>query len=640
MSNIEEKLAEIRDLLANDCLEEAEQLLSQIDSISLTDPETHLELAQLCEEAGMINLLVRELNLALRDAPDNTLILKRLAEVYVDSGQIEKATRCWKQVIKIEPDDPVAYEELGNLLVEQKNYEEARQIYQQGLNITQNPVFKNLLKSIPIQPSATDEMIYGEKEGELLPYPSDEQLVRFTGLFSGREGVYARQWLSPTGETGYTPIHEPFTFSVAKNHILGNYTVGIYQLRMDNTVTFIAFDIDIPKYLLPRIIADHFLWEKHMKKLQRLASQLMDIAAAHNLPLYIEDTGFKGRHCWIFLESPLPAKVARRLAFSLRNRLGELPPEVQLEVFPKQTMVKAGGLGSLIKLPLGIHRRSGKRALFITPEGEPYPNQLSFLEEIHKATKREIYAYLQADFAQPLGAPISSSSSKASLPDGTRAISPTVEQTATEPSPKPEPVPEFILEKDEEFQYLMLKCPVIKALIEKIDQYHELSSDERIVIAYSLGHLQNGPLIVNSLFMRCVDIDESMLLKSRLRGNPISCPKIRSRIPEITSQVDCNCQFEPKLNMYPNPLLHMHSLRSGTEEAYGQGIDSLQFQNLVQEFIKIRRQVRELELLQEKYQKKLDHFFEQTGINSIQTSFGSLKRSVAQDGSVNYILEL
>lgn len=89
MINIQGSLTEIRDLLAKDRLEEAELQLQQIDSIAIDDPDIHLERAQLYEEAGMISCLIKELNLALRDAPDNTDVLKRLAEIYMDRWELK-----------------------------------------------------------------------------------------------------------------------------------------------------------------------------------------------------------------------------------------------------------------------------------------------------------------------------------------------------------------------------------------------------------------------------------------------------------------------------------------------------------------------------------------------------------------------
>jgi hypothetical protein len=58
-----------------------------------------------------------------------------------------------------------------------------------------------------------------------------------------------------------------------------------------------------------------------------------------------------------------------------------------VEVFPKQSEVREGDYGNLLKLPLGLHY-SGKRCLFVSPETfEPYPDQYGFvLEGIKKAS--------------------------------------------------------------------------------------------------------------------------------------------------------------------------------------------------------------------------------------------------------------
>lgn len=617
---MEDKLLRIKSLIEKDELEEAAELISRIDSKDIKDPLLHLNLADMCEEIGMIDRLIMELNLALRDSPNNPEIIKRLAEVYYDKGDLERALKYLRDLIKNDPENIETYKELGTLLEEMHNYEEAKKIYEKGFELTGDDSFKRMISSLESKENKLKETILLEENPDI---PKDSQLIRFLTLFSGREGVYARQWASPTGETGYTPIYEPFNLSVAKNHLLGNFTVGIYQLRMDNTVNFIAFDIDIPKYLISRIITDKVLWDKAIKEVHKVACKIVDVGASNEIPVYIEDSGFKGRHCWIFLESPIPAKIAKRFASLIINRIDEIPREIKIEIFPKQTFVKGEGLGNLIKLPLGIHRKTGKRSRFIDPYGEPYPDQLGFLEGIKTVSKKDIFSFLERE---------------TELPE-IEIIEEEKEEKEPELDKKPS-IEEYDLERDKEFQYLLLKCEVIKYLVDKINREHELTNDERIVLIYSVGHLTNGPMAVNNLLKRCGNIDESFFLKSRLRGNPISCPKIRHRIPHITSKIDCNCNFDLKLNVYPNPLLHVQSMNEIDSIPLGQGIESLQFQSLIQNYLKTKRQINELRILLEKYQKNLDKFFDDAGIEHIETSFGKLKRIKEESGETNYILEI
>lgn len=48
----------------------------------------------------------------------------------------------------------------------------------------------------------------------------------------------------------------------------------------------------------------------------------------------------------------------------------------------------------------------------------------------------------------------------------------------------------------------------------------------------------------------------------------MSCPKIRKRIPQVTSRLECNCQFDGSGDHYPTPLLHRPN---AAKEASGDG---------------------------------------------------------------------
>src|SRR5207248_289927 len=66
-----------------------------------------------------------------------------------------------------------------------------------------------------------------EPAGDAELAPADADCVRFQTLFAGREDVHARQWAKPGGEGGYSPVQEPLTPAVVRNHLLGTYTVGV-----------------------------------------------------------------------------------------------------------------------------------------------------------------------------------------------------------------------------------------------------------------------------------------------------------------------------------------------------------------------------------------------------------------------------
>ncbi|RMD53322.1 MAG: DNA primase, partial [Nitrospirae bacterium] len=333
-----------------------------------------------------------ELNLAARDDPGNPDICRRLCDCYMDRGDLEKAARSLLPLIKKYPKKASYYKDMGRILEQAGNYDKAVEIYKIGYKHTGDEYFKRLIQSIEIKQEKPIECSI--EKGEQI-VPSTESLLTFTTLFSGREGVYARQWSSPTGETGYTPVHEPFTLKVAQRHIMGDITVGVYPIRMDNTVNFIAFDLDLPKFVINKAITRESLWKKAIENVYRRANQLIDKAAAYNIPIYLEDSGFKGFHCWIFLEMPIPAGVAKKFGELLLTQLDK-STDVMIEIFPKQGSVRRGSLGNLIKLPLGFHRKTGRRSLFIDPKsGKPVKNQLDFTENFKKTPRRAIYSLIQ-----------------------------------------------------------------------------------------------------------------------------------------------------------------------------------------------------------------------------------------------------
>ncbi|MHC1587999.1 MAG: hypothetical protein ACXQTX_06030, partial [Candidatus Syntropharchaeia archaeon] len=254
--------------------------------------------------------------------------------------------------------------------------------------------------------------------------------------------------------------------------------------------------------------------------------------------------------------------------------------------------------------------------------GEPIEDQFSFLDAVEEVEREKVFDLLKKLHSHSI-------------------FIPAKEEEKPAPSltivPKPPPA-EYDLERDYQFQYLLSRCEVLRVLVEKIDTEKEVTHEERLVLIHTVGYLDHGPEAVNELLKKCLHIEEDFFLKSRLRGNPMSCPKIRARIPHITSRCKCNCQFDPTLNMYPTPLLHIHAMeeKPGWEVLSAQ---SIQFQNLLTEYMKVAKDIKELSQLKERYEKMMNDFFDQAGIDSLSTPMGTLKR-VREGEKVSFILEL
>jgi len=150
---------------------------------------------------------------------------------------------------------------------------------------------------------------------------------------------------------GYTVVRRPLTDDLVRQHITGQVTLGLYSAP-NSTTKWLCIDVDTMDNA-----ALHLLW--------RRLSQLQ-------MPYSTEFSGRKGYHIWVFFSAPVQNRIARELGRLITR---------DHEVFPKQDIIAEGGLGNLVKAPLGIHRVTGKRCLFVGEDLKVFPDQLKALSE-------------------------------------------------------------------------------------------------------------------------------------------------------------------------------------------------------------------------------------------------------------------
>ncbi|MBM4319723.1 MAG: hypothetical protein FJ125_07135, partial [Deltaproteobacteria bacterium] len=354
-------IARIQELVAAGDVLRASALLDELgDTTGCPDPVLHRELGMLAEQLGQLERALAEYNQALRAAPAQSSVLRRLARLRADRGELKQAERAYRRLLELEPGDAEASLELGALLEDRGEPEQAAALYGVAAGAPgdrlrqQEPRLEQAARRLARTaagsgagraagratgaPPGREEEREGrvalegrgrdaaghdeDEEGAEERAPSDADLITFSTLFSGREGVHARQWVSPSGRHGYTPVHEPFTPAVARGHLLGSYTVGIYPVRMDNTARFLAFDLDVARFALGRAGSGGRGLDGLLALSRRAAVRLIDAAASLEMVALLESSGWKGLHVWIFFAVPVPAAALRRLGQALLRRVG------------------------------------------------------------------------------------------------------------------------------------------------------------------------------------------------------------------------------------------------------------------------------------------------------------------------------
>lgn len=159
--------------------------------------------------------------------------------------------------------------------------------------------------------------------------------------FIQRRDLYAKQT-----ESGYLSIKRPLCDSHLQSHLKGDMTLGAYVLDPDSYGRYLVLDAD-----------DDPDW----RRLQAIAHVLAGEGAIGYL-----EASRRGGHLWYFLPSPLPAAEIRAFGLGVLTHFGV----ADMELFPKQDQLDDGP-GSLIRLPFGIHLKSGQRYGFYLPNGEP-----------------------------------------------------------------------------------------------------------------------------------------------------------------------------------------------------------------------------------------------------------------------------
>ncbi len=122
---------------------------------------------------------------------------------------------------------------------------------------------------------------------------------------------------------------EPLTLSLLWAHLAGQITLGTYLLDAHSQCSFVVFDSD-----------------QGLECLVVLAREL----AQHGIPTILEASR-RGGHLWIHFVEPTPASIVRSWLLPYAQFFG-------IELYPKQDVRDVDGSGSLLRVPLGVHRRS------------------------------------------------------------------------------------------------------------------------------------------------------------------------------------------------------------------------------------------------------------------------------------------
>ena len=347
----------------------------------------------------------------------------------------------------------------------------------------------------------------------------DEADVReLLSWFEGREGVHAVETLGRNGRRSFVPVYREITAEDWSEHLRGAVTLALPLIRAGNLASLGVLDVDVERKALAEHggQADDLLGRAFGAAL-RLRHELSRRGCASLL----ESSGYKGYHLWLRLAEPLPAFRLRRWLLAIVEAVRPLPEGIRVEVFPNRDRLREGEVGPVVKLPLGVHSKTGRRCHLVDEHAQPVDDPMETLRAVAPVPRSVIWEQSEE---RPRGA-------EESAPEA--AIGPLARR-------------------------VLDGCKILGYLESKARDTAYLDHTERSTLLCTLGHLgEEGRAALHAIIGHTYNYSREVTERhaQRVPEYPMSCPKVRERHPEAAAIAPCTCRFTLRGRGYPTPLL-------------------------------------------------------------------------------------
>ncbi len=443
--------------------------------------------------------------------------------------------------------------------------------------------------------------------------PAEEaDLPLLLECFQGRDGVHATESIGRGGHRRFVPDHRPIREEDWLAHLRGERTLALPLIRADRTTLLGVLDVDVGRRELDlRLGIPDDLLGRALGTALRLRAELARAGAGSLL----EFSGYKGYHVWVRFREPVLAAQARVFLHRVLGGAGPVPEGVRVEVFPTRDRVRGGEVGPVIKLPLGIHGRSGRRCDLLDDRGRALADPMEALRSLARMPASQVASPEPGTAPRPATAPPS--------PLGLRATK------------------------------VVDGCGVLRLLAEKAQRTSYLSHVERTALLCTLGHLgEEGAAALHAIISRTHNFRREVTQRhiDRMPSHPISCGRIREVLPEVSATARCACQFHLRGRGYPTPLLFamrpsevpVFRREARPAKAVESGASApprrhdprtAELEQAVARVAELRRQLRHVGSALDRALATLEAAFDRAGGDSIELPAGMLRRVRRADGS-------
>lgn len=504
--------------------------------------------------------------------------------------------------------------ELMQLYTDNKEYEKAS-FWMKKKEEAGNKYFSEEVKARPL--------VAGQTEKELIfNHLTAQKMMK---IFVGREDIYSLEDIG-YGRKRETELQAiPLSEQKIYEHLLGKTTIGTYIQRPNSTVKHIIIDIDISKKIVLQYEKDLDMYQAYLEKAWKKAIEILKILHSFGMEGYVEYSGGRGYHVWIFLTEWIPVRYANMFCEVVQVKLEKCPQDdIMIEFFPNKTRMKPGKFGQVIKLPYGYHVKTGKQSYFLDETGEKIEEVNYFLDNIAKFSLSNVKRVLAVN---------------------------TGIKEKTDVKRMDVDLKEFG-EISENVLEVLKQCNLMMYLCQKAMKTGYLTHFERLSILYVFGHLgEEGKQFVHQIMGYTLNYQYNVTEKfiQKLPGKPVSCVKLREQYKMVTAEYGCNCNFKRSKNCYPSPVLHaisssndlqeditLPTSRTLSKETEKKVIDEINIhkkaQELAAKILEMKKQKRSLDSSIAKVEKELGKIYDNAGVDCLETEMGMLVRRKTEMG--------
>jgi len=352
---------------------------------------------------------------------------------------------------------------------------------------------------------------------------TDDDLALFKDYYMTNANCYAEQMApNENNKARWNKVENSSADFVTalKSHLSGERTIGAYTIILDGefkdcckNCTF-DFDLSIETRKETKQIENEEQQKEHFQaalldlenRVRGFIAYLESVGVAGE-KILVSFSGYKGYHVDLFFATPIPAKKVYEFVNILKTN-GNLPSN--LEVFPKQPSA-ANAYGSLVKLPMGIHKLSKKRAKFVDlydSDASSFGTPFDYLRRTKKLSLDDI-------------TDIINNVSELQLNIGTYAEQEEIKDLTQPPTCASLPK-------------MLSGCNAIKRMITKATKEKHLLHEERLALLTLLIYFgDQGTAKLHEIIKNCTDYSreetEKMIThaKEQKKYKPITCTRMQ-----------------------------------------------------------------------------------------------------------------